>query len=243
VAALIGNAAAGLAEWWAPALAFAAGVLSFASPCVLPLVPGYLTFITGSADATGEGRRLAPILLFIAGFTIVFTAVGLFSTSLIPTLRGTVGRWVIGGVVILIGVAMIAYALAWGRAGWYAERRPFLYRVRPGTAGALPLGMAFAAGWTPCIGPVLAGIFLIASQQSAARGGLLFAVYSLGLGVPFLLLGLGVQRLLRGLGWIRRHYRAISAVSGTLLVVVGVLLGSGQLTRFFVRLSVFAPPL
>jgi cytochrome c-type biogenesis protein len=248
MAALIGDVASGLAAWWAPALAFAAGVLSFASPCVLPLVPGYLSFVTGAtgtpgAQAPGGGRRLAPILLFIAGFTIVFTTIGVFGAALIPTLRGSVGRWVTGGFVVLIGLAMVAYAFAWGRPGWYAERRPFLERMRPGAAGSLPLGMAFAAGWTPCIGPVLAGIFAISSQQSAARGGLLFAVYSLGLGVPFLLLGLGVQRLMRGLGWLRRHYRAISAVSGALLVVVGVLLGTGRLTLLFARLARFEPPL
>jgi cytochrome c-type biogenesis protein len=246
--ALLGDVSAGLSEWWAPALAFSAGVLSFASPCVLPLVPGYLSFVTGAAGAPGStdrspGRRIAPILLFIAGFTIVFTAVGVFGTALIPTIRGPIGRWVTGGLVVLVGLAMVAYAFAWGRPGWYAERRPFLERVRPGTAGSLPLGMAFAAGWTPCIGPVLAGIFAISSQQSPARGGLLFAVYSLGLGVPFLLLGLGVQRLMRGFGWIRQHYRAISAVAGVLLVVVGVLLGTGRLTLLFARLAQFQPPL
>jgi len=239
---MIADVASGLADWWAPGLAFVAGVVSFASPCVLPLVPGYLSFVSGGR-APEEGRRLAPILLFIAGFTIVFTTVGVFGSAVIPTLRGPVGRWVTGGLVIAIGVAMVAYAVGWGGARWYADRRPLLDRVRPGTTGALPLGAAFAAGWTPCIGPVLGGIFLISSQQSAARGGFLFAVYSLGLGVPFLLLGLGVQRLMGAFGWIRRHYRAISMISGGLLVVVGVLLGTGRLTLLFARLAQFGPPL
>lgn len=239
---MIADVTSGLSAWWAPGLAFVAGVVSFASPCVLPLVPGYLSFVTGGRPPE-EGRRLAPILLFIVGFTVVFTTVGVFGSAVIPSLRGTVGRWIAGGLVILIGAAMVAYAVGWGGARWYADRRPLLARVRPGTTGALPLGMAFAAGWTPCIGPVLGGIFLISSQQSAARGGFLFAVYSLGLGVPFLLIGLGVQRLTGGFGWIRRHYRAISIVSGGLLVVVGVLLGTGRLTVLFARLAQFDPPL
>lgn len=239
---IVADVASNLSAWWAPGLAFVAGVVSFASPCVLPLVPGYLSFVTGGS-APREGRRLAPILLFIAGFTVVFTTIGVFGSAVVPTLRGTAGRWIAGGLVIVIGVAMVAYALGWGGARWYADRRPLLERVRPGTTGALPLGMAFAAGWTPCIGPVLGGIFLISSQQSAARGGLLFAVYSLGLGVPFLLIGLGAQRLMGGLGWIRLHYRAISLASGGLLIVVGVLLGSGRLTLLFARLAQFEPPL
>jgi cytochrome c-type biogenesis protein len=125
----------------------------------------------------------------------------------------------------------------------YAERRPFLERVRPGTAGALPLGMAFAAGWTPCIGPVLAGILGIAASGGVVKGvGLLFA-YSLGLGLPFLLIGLGVDRSMSAFGWIRRRYRAIAAVSGALLIVVGILLMTGLFRQFFAPLARFAPGL
>jgi cytochrome c-type biogenesis protein len=131
-----------------------------------------------------------------------------------------------------------------GPISLYAERRPFMEKVNPGVAGAFPLGMAFAAGWTPCIGPVLGGILLIAGQQSTARGVLLLICYSLGLGVPFLLVGVGVQKLMGTVGWIKRHYRAISVVSGALLVGVGVLLMTGMFTRYLVTpLQRFAPGL
>jgi cytochrome c-type biogenesis protein len=138
---------------------------------------------------------------------------------------------------------MLAYALRRGGSALFAERRPFLSRVRPGTVGALPLGMAFAAGWTPCIGPVLGGILAIATTGGTARGVLLLVSYSLGLGVPFLLVGLGVQRLMGALGWVKRHYTWIAGASGTLLVVVGVMLVTGVFTRVFAPLARFAPGL
>jgi len=116
--------------------------------------------------------------------------------------------------------------------------------VRPGVAGAFPLGMAFAAGWTPCIGPVLSGIFFIASTQSTARGVLLLVVYSLGLGVPFLLIGLGVQWLSGTLRWFRRNYRVITVASGSLLVGMGIMLITGTFTRYLIApLQRFAPGL
>ena len=234
---MLADVTSGLAEWWAPGLAFLAGVVSFASPCVFPLVPGYLSFVTGGRLAEGGGARLAPMLLFVAGFTIVFTLLGAFASSLVSVFKGTAGQRVAGGVVIALGVLMIAYAFGRGSVGMYLERRPLLSRVRPGTAGALPLGMAFAAGWTPCIGPVLGGILGIASQGSTANGALLLACYSLGLGAPFLLVGLGVQRLVGSIEWVRRHYRAFAVASGGILIVVGVLLVTGWFTRLFVRLA------
>ena len=186
----------GLSSWWAPALAFAAGVVSFASPCVLPLVPGYVSFVTGSRATEGEGRRpLVPMLLFILGFTIVFTLLGAFAGTFVPFFRGPWFQRVAGFFVLLLGLLMLGYAFRTGSPALYAERRPLLERVRPGTAGALPLGVAFAAGWTPCIGPVLAGILAIAASGGTAKGAALLAVYSLGLGVPFLLVGLGADRL------------------------------------------------
>jgi cytochrome c-type biogenesis protein len=237
-----------LAAWWAPALAFLAGIVSFASPCVFPLVPGYISFVTGETVAeAAEGERrvhLGPILLFIAGFTIVFTLYGAFSTTFVQIFKGTVGQVIAGAIVVALGLLMIGYGMRRGSLSLYMERRPFLEKVRPGPAGAFPLGMAFAAGWTPCIGPVLGGILLIASTQSAARGAMLLIFYSLGLGVPFLLLGVGLQWLTGALTWVRRHYTAISVVSGGLLVVVGVLLMTGLFTRYLVTpLQRFAPQL
>lgn len=228
----------GLSSWWAPALSFLAGVVSFASPCVLPLVPGYLGFVTGGRATEGEGRRpLVPILLFILGFTIVFTLLGAFAGSFVRFFRDPWFQRVAGAVVIVLGLVMLAYAFRRGSPGLYAERRPFLERVRPGTVGALPLGMAFAAGWTPCIGPVLGGILAIAASGGTVKGAGLLLAYSAGLGAPFLLLGLGIDRLMGAMGWIRRHYRPIAGASGALLVIVGVLLVTGAYTRIFVRLA------
>jgi cytochrome c-type biogenesis protein len=240
---VLADVAAGLSEWWAPALAFVAGAVSFASPCVLPLVPGYVSFVTAGRLTESGRARLAPMLLFVAGFTIVFTLYGAFASSLVSVFKGAVGQRIAGAIVILMGVLLIAYALQRGSIRLYEERRPFLSKVRPGTAGAMPLGMAFAAGWTPCIGPVLGGILAIASQQSAVAGGMLLILYSLGLGVPFLLIGLGVQRLVGALEWVQRHYKAIAFASGGILVTVGVLLVTGLFTRLFAPLQRFLPAL
>lgn len=234
----------GLSSWWAPALAFTAGVVSFASPCVWPLVPGYVSFVTGTRATEGEGRRpLVPILLFILGFTIVFTLLGAFAGTFVRFFKAEWFQRVAGLIVVGLGLLMLAYALGRGPAALFAERRPLLERIRPGTAGALPLGVAFAAGWTPCIGPVLGGIFAIAASGGTFKGAALLAVYSFGLGVPFLLVGLGADRLMRSLGWVRRHYRAIAGVSGALLVAVGVLLMTGLFRQVFGPLSRFAPGL
>jgi cytochrome c-type biogenesis protein len=226
-----------LTQWWAPALAFLAGVVSFASPCVFPLVPGYVSFVTGERSAEDRDRPLVPILLFVAGFGLVFTLLGAFSSLLVPKIGGVTGERIAGAVVLLVGVLMITYALGRGSVRMYAERRPFLQKVRPGPVWAAPLGMAFALGWTPCIGPVLAGILGLASQGGTARGTLLLLCYSAGLGVPFVLVGLGVRRFMGAAGWVRRHYEPITAVSGVLLVALGVLLVTGQFTRLFAPLA------
>ncbi len=233
-----------MSQWWAPAIAFLAGIVSFASPCVFPLVPGYVSFISGGRATAGrEDRRglIMPILLFIGGFTLVFSLLGAFSTRLIPHVRSVTGQRVTGAVVILIGALMIAYAFQRGSLELYRERRPFLAKVRPGRWGAAPLGMAFAAGWTPCIGPVLTAILGLASQGGAVRGMLLLIFYSLGLGVPFLLVGLGVQRFMGTFGWVKRRYVWIAGVSGGLLVAVGLLMVTGLFTTLFAPLAKYAP--
>jgi cytochrome c-type biogenesis protein len=239
---LAGLVDTGLSSWWAPALAFAAGVVSFASPCVLPLVPGYVSFITGSRATEGEGRRpILAILLFILGFTIVFTLLGAFAGTFVPFFRNPWFQRAAGLVVLVIGLLMLGYAFRRGSPALYAERRPLLERVRPGTAGALPLGVAFAAGWTPCIGPVLGGIIAIATSGGTVKGAALLVCYSLGLGLPFLLVGIGAGRLVERLGWVRKHYRAISGVSGGLLVTVGILLMTGLFHQALARLAGISP--
>ncbi|MEX0984946.1 MAG: cytochrome c biogenesis protein CcdA [Actinomycetota bacterium] len=240
-----------LSQWYAPAIALVAGVVSFASPCVLPLVPGYLSFVTGESlvHAQREGeraagtRRLLPIWLFVAGFSVVFTLYGAFASTFVKVFKGTIGLRISGAVVIVLGLVMIAYALKRGPIWVFAERRPLLGKVRPGVAGAFPLGMAFAAGWTPCLGTILGGIIAIAGAQSATRGAFLLFVYSLGIGLPFVLLGIGVQWLTGTLGWIKRRYTVITTVSGAFLVLVGVLIATGQFTRIVAPLLRFAPGL
>ena len=230
-----------LGAWWAPVLAFAAGIVAFASPCVLPLVPGYMSFV--SASSAGDAHRtvaggvtvaertrasVVPVVLFVAGFSIVFTALGAFAGVLVPVIRSPFGQRIAGLVIVVVGALMVVTGLRKGAMSLYVERRPFLNRVRPGRATAMPLGMAFAAGWTPCIGPVLGGILtLAAAQGGSVRAALLLLAFSLGLGVPFLLVGLGVGQAMGAFGWIRRHHDAISVVSGTILVAFGALLVSG----------------
>lgn len=221
----------GLASWWAPALAFAAGVVSFASPCVFPLVPGYLSFVAGG-ETRDERRPVVPILLFIAGFAAVFTALGAFTGALTPVLRSPVGVRVSGLVIVAFGVLMLLYALRIGRPGLFAERRPLLERVRPGPAWAFPLGVAFGAGWTPCIGPVLAGVLAIAAAQGgSARGALLLFAYSAGLGLPFLLVGIGLRRLMGTLAFVKRNYHWFAGASGAVMVAIGVLVATNLWTR------------
>jgi cytochrome c-type biogenesis protein len=240
-----GNA---LGAWWGPALAFAAGVVSCASPCVLPLLPGYLSFVSGTRN---EGRRpLLPMLLFVLGFAVVFTSLGAFSKVFVPVLRSPTASRVAGLLVAGVGALMLLYALRIGSPSLFADRRPFLARVRPGPVSALPLGMAFAAGWTPCIGPVLAGILgLAVAQGGGAWGALLLFSYSLGLGLPFVLIGLGVRRLTGALGFVKRNYHWIAGTGGVILMAIGVLLATDLWIPLLSRLGVlrlvegFTPPI
>jgi cytochrome c-type biogenesis protein len=237
-----------LGAWWGPALAFAAGVVSCASPCVLPLLPGYLSFISGAGE--DDRRPLLPMLLFVLGFALVFTSLGAFSGVFVPVLRSPVATRVAGLLVAGVGVLMVLYAFRVGSPALFADRRPFLVRVRPGPVSALPLGMAFAAGWTPCIGPVLAGILgLAVAQGGGAWGAVLLFFYSLGLGLPFVLIGLGVRRLTGALAFVKRNYHWIAGTGGVILVAIGVLLATDLWVPLLSRLGVlrlvqgFTPPL
>jgi cytochrome c-type biogenesis protein len=215
---------------------------------VLPLLPGYLSFISGTAD---QGRRpFLPMVLFVLGFALVFTSLGAFSRVFVPLLRSPVATRVAGVLVAGVGLLMLLYALRIGSASLFAERRPFLDRVRPGPVSALPLGMAFAAGWTPCIGPVLAGILgLAVAQGGGAWGAVLLFAYSLGLGLPFVLIGLGVRRLAGALSFVKRNYHWFAGAGGTILVVIGGLLATDLWVPLLSRLGIlrlvqgFTPPL
>lgn len=219
--------------------AFSAGLLSFVSPCVLPLVPSYVSYISGLtveqlADTTQRQRfRKAIILnslLFIAGFSVVFIAFGA-SASLIGQMLFTYQEYIrkIGGVLIVI---FGLYLLGVLNMGFLTTEKRFHFRHRPaGYAGSFLIGVAFAAGWTPCVGPVLGTILLYASTSDAlANGVALLTAYSLGLGLPLFLTALGVDRFLTYFKQVRGYLWGVSAVSGVLLVVVGVMLYANSLT-------------
>ena len=219
-------------------VAFAAGLVSFLSPCVLPLVPGYLSLMSGvgtaqlaEATRTDTRKLVRATLLFVAGFTVVFVAFGATATVIGRQMqehqRGL--NQIAGVVVIVMGLAMAGLLRP---AVLQRERR---FDVRPSRLGSFAppvMGMAFAFGWTPCIGPVLASVLALASSQSTTGSGiaLLFA-YSLGLGVPFVAAGVGFGRLAGTFDWAKRHSRVISLVSGLLLAGFGVLLLTNRLTR------------
>jgi cytochrome c-type biogenesis protein len=215
---------------------------------VLPLLPGYLSFISGTGEE--DRRPFLPMLLFVLGFALVFTSLGAFSRVFVPLLRSPVATRVAGLLVAGVGVLMVLYAVRVGSPALFAERRPFLARVRPGPVSALPLGMAFAAGWTPCIGPVLAGILgLAVAQGGGVWGAVLLFSYSLGLGLPFVLIGLGVRRLTGALAFVKRNYHWIAGTGGVILVAIGVLLATDLWVPLLSRLGVlrlvqgFTPPI
>lgn len=220
------------------ALAFVAGVLSFSSPCCLPLMPGYVSFVSGVASGSVgsvavKTRVLAAASLFVVGFTLVFTLMGVLATAvggLVLRNRAQITVWA-GVFVIAMGLVTMGAIRV---PALQRERRLALHRLAPGPAGALPLGMAFAIGWTPCIGPVLAGILTAAaSTASVGRGASLLVVYSLGLGLPFLVLAIGVSRSGRFSSWLRRHGRGVELAGGALLVLMGLLMISGLWLALF----------
>ena len=221
--------------------AFVFGALSFASPCVLPLLPGYLALMSGYSTAELQAgkasvlRMVRVTALFVAGFTLVFVALGAGATSVSGLLlrnRILVSR-VAGSLIILFGLLILVMAFS------NSPRLGFLYRerrleVKPSRLGgwAPPLmGMAFGFGWTPCIGPVLAAILtLAADQDTVGRGMLLLFVFSMGLGVPFIAAGVGVTKVYSGVRFLQRRLKWINAASGLLMVGFGVLFVTGRIS-------------
>lgn len=217
-----------------PLVAFFGGILSFLSPCVLPLVPSYLGFITGfTLEEIGKRRRLAMIhaTLFVIGFSLIFVLLGASATALGASLR--IYKDVImraGGVlIVLFGL----YCLGVIKLGFLSqEHRVHLDRKPVGFLGSVLVGMAFGAGWSPCIGPILGGILsLAATEADLGRGVWLLVAYSAGLAVPFLVAAYTVESFLDWFKRFRRHLHLVQRISGALLVVVGLLIASGQFTR------------
>ncbi|TGN81918.1 cytochrome c biogenesis protein CcdA [Streptomyces bauhiniae] len=205
------------------------GLVSFFSPCVLPLVPGYLSYVTGVtgtdlADAR-RGRMTAGASLFVLGFTVVFVSGGALFGYFGQTLQGykDVLTHVLGVLMILLGIFFM------GLMPWLTQRE-FRFHKRPATGliGAPVLGALFGIGWTPCIGPTLASVVALSSQQaSAGRGAILTVAYCLGLGVPFVLTAIAFRKALGAFGWVKRHYVWVMRAGGTMMIVTGVLLLTG----------------
>ena len=221
-----------------PLFAVVAGLISFSSPCCLPLLPGYLSYVSALpvselGDRQARMVTLRAALLFVAGFTVVFTALGVVAQllgSVFLANGGPVVRWFGVPIIVLglstMGVLRLPFLMR--------ERRIDMARVPRGTAWAFPMGMAFAAGWAPCLGPVLATIYATAAVSgTAVWGGVLLVLYSIGLGLPFVALALGFNRAQRSLGWLRRNGRRIELAGGALLVVVGVLFVTGRWQGYF----------
>jgi cytochrome c-type biogenesis protein len=209
-------------------VAAAAGLVSFFSPCVVPLLPGYVSYATGLSGAdleTGRrGRMLAGTFLFVLGFTVWFVVLG--------TATGALGEWlwqykqqismVLGALTVLVGLVFMG-VVPWFQRDVRVHRMPAV-----GLAAAPLLGMLFAIGWTPCLGPTIAAVQSLAlTEGTAGRGAVLSVAYSLGLGIPFIVLGLAYRRTLGAVRWVRRHQVWVTRVGGLMLVAVGLLLLTG----------------
>lgn len=219
-------------------VALLAGAASFLSPCVLPLIPAYLSFVSGLSVEDlqkGDRRVLWSAIGFVLGFSLVFSLLGA-GFSFIGRLADQRTLEIVAGTLLVILGAVVAGATV--PAFMQRDVHPFLAKAPRGPAGAVIVGIAFALGWTPCVGPVLGSILtLAASGGNPASGAALLFVYSLGLGIPFLLAGLFVGKALRAFSRVRRHLRTIQIVCGVLLMLYGALLISGE----FSRLSSFLP--
>lgn len=221
----------------AAGLAVVAGAVSFASPCVVPLVPGYLAYLTGLVGVDGDntggrasrGRVLSAVALFVLGFSVVFTAS-------VVTVLGIADRLTLNEVILQRAGGVITIAMGLVFVGMVPTlQRDLRMHPRPGLGprhmlGAPLLGAVFGLGWTPCLGPTLAGVIALAVGTPGgglARGVLLVMAYCLGLGVPFLLLAFGARRAVRAMSWLRAHVRGVQLAGGALLIAVGLLLVTG----------------
>ncbi|MFF0723777.1 cytochrome c biogenesis CcdA family protein [Streptomyces sp. NPDC004134] len=221
------------------------GLVSFFSPCVLPLVPGYLSYVTGVSGTDLEnarrGRMAAGAGLFVLGFTAVFVSTGAFFGSVGNNLlehRETISK-VVGALTILLGLMFMGIL---GRTLGGLTQREFRIHKRPavGLAGAPMLGMVFGIGWTPCIGPTLMSVLALSTQEaSAGRGALLTVAYCLGLGLPFIVAAIAFRRALGAFAWVKRHYVWVMRIGGGMLVVTGILLLTGAWDRIINEMQVW----
>ena len=220
-------------------ISFSAGLISFLSPCVLPLVPGYLSFITGFGLNTNKSIRkskaLIATLLFIAGFTFVFVCIGMFF--------GGIGGWFISyGKIIerIMGLFVIALGISY-LGFWNLFKREYRFHtpVKQGLIGAPLLGALFAIGWTPCIGPTLAAVQSLAfNQATVSRGAILSAFYGIGLGLPFLFITFALEKALVSVSWLRKRQALFIRIGGLLLIIIGILLATGIWSEVTVEMRI-----
>jgi cytochrome c-type biogenesis protein len=226
--------------------AFAAGFVSFISPCVLPLVPGYLSAVSGvsvvdlqEGDRRQTARVLLPAIVFCLSFTAVFVALGMVATGLGSTLRDNrdLLNKIAGALIVLMGIVFVASLFV---TRLNREWHPHALIARAGSGGPLVAGAAFAFAWTPCIGPTLTAILNAAAvKDTVSQGAFLLAIYSAGLAIPFLLSAVAFQRATTVFRWLRDRYVVITAVSGVILVAMGVLIFTGQMTDLNVEAQRF----
>jgi len=222
------------------ATAFVAGILSFLSPCVLPLVPGYISIISGfsldqlkghASSATLKRSVISSSIMFVIGFSITFIVVGATATALgqFVLIRMPILRQIAGIIMVVFGLHVLG---VFRINALYQDKRMHGVQTSSGMLGALVLGLVFALGWSPCLGPILSVIFGLASQQdTVVKGMFLLFVYSMGLGVPFLLTSLGLNRFLAFYNRFKKHFRVLEIVSGILILGIGVLIFTDQMTR------------
>ncbi|GHF56343.1 cytochrome C biogenesis protein CcdA [Streptomyces mashuensis] len=218
------------------------GLVSFFSPCVLPLVPGYLSYVTGVTGAdlgqARRGRMLAGSSLFVLGFSAVFVSTGAlfgFFGRTLQEYRSEIGI-ALGALTIVLGLGFMGAFSLFGQREFRFHKRPTM-----GLAGAPLLGVLFGVGWTPCIGPTLAAVQSLSfNQASAGRGALLTVAYCVGLGLPFVLAALAFRRALGAFGWVKRHYAWVMRIGGGMLVVVGLLLVTGVWDRMIGELQTWS---
>ena len=214
-------------------IALLAGVITFLSPCVLPLVPGYLGYVAGSAAP--RSRVIAGSLLFVLGFTTVFVLLGVLAgtAGLLFLSQNTWVQVVLGALVVIFGLAMI------GQFKFLQQSIKLPVSPKLGLAGAPLLGVVFALGWTPCIGPTLSAVLVLASDSGdPVRGAILATVYSLGIGIPFVLIAAGFNWATKSVGFVKRHIRGLNLFGGGMLVLIGALLMTGIWGRFIAWIQV-----